>query len=127
MCVYIYIYIYTRFETEDSKSDSDFTIELPKTINIPDATICYINDIGLPSSWTTIDAMNSKIQYSISHYDNGGYDTSYWISPSDFKNYNGSTLAEELMITMNDGLYADMKEKLKFNIEYTYVETPIKP
>ena len=34
------IYIDTRFKTEDSKSDSDFTIGLPKTVNTPDDTIC---------------------------------------------------------------------------------------
>ena len=88
------ISIYTRFKTADSRSDSDFTIELPKTINIPEDTICYINDIVLPVSWTTIDERNNKLYYSISHYVNGKYDTSYWILPSDLRNYNGTTLAE---------------------------------
>ena len=92
------MYIDTICKTEDSKSDSDFTIALPKTINIPDDTIAYINDIVLPVSWTTIDEVNHKLYYSISHYVNGGHDTSYLILPSDFKNYNGSTLAEEPML-----------------------------
>ena len=73
------IYIDTRFKTADSRSDSDFTIELPKTINIPEDTICYINDIVLPVSWTTIDERNNRLYYSISHYANGNYDTAYWI------------------------------------------------
>ena len=34
----------------------------------------------------------------------------YWILPTDFKNDNGTTLAEEMMETMNDGLYDNMKE-----------------
>ena len=55
------IYIDTRFKTEDSKPDSDFTIELPKTINIPDDTIAYIKDIVLPVSWTTIDERHNKL------------------------------------------------------------------
>jgi hypothetical protein len=55
------IYIDTRFKTSDSKSDSGFTIELPKTINIPDDTLAYINDIVLPVSWTTIDERNNKL------------------------------------------------------------------
>ena len=113
--IYIYIYIYTKFKTEDSKSDSGFTIELPKTINIPDDTIAYIHDIVLPVSWTTIYEINHKLYYSISHYVNGGHDTSYWILPSDFKNYNGSTLAEELIEKMNDGLHADMQGNFKMN------------
>ena len=104
------VYIDTRFKTSDSKSDSDFIIELPKTINIPDDTIAYINDIVLPVSWTTINERNNKLYYSISHYVNGSYEKSYWILPTDFKNYNGTTLAEEMMETMNDGLYDKMKE-----------------
>ena len=92
------IYIDTRFKTADSRSDSDFTIEQPKTINIPEYTIAYINDIVLPVSWTTIDERNNNLYYSISHYVNGGYETSCWVAPTDFKNYNGSTLVTELML-----------------------------
>jgi hypothetical protein len=66
------IYIVTRLKTSDSKSDSDFTTELPKTINIPDDTIAYINDIGLPVSWTTIDERNNTLYYSKLHYADGG-------------------------------------------------------
>ena len=99
-------------KTEDSKSDSDFSIDLPKTVNIPDDTIASISDIALPLSWTTINERTNNLYYSISHCMNGGHDTSYWALPSDFKNYNGSTLAEELMINMNDGLYDEMTEKL---------------
>ena len=119
------IFIYTRFKTADSKSDSDFTIELPKTINIPDDTICCTNAIVLPVSWTTIDERNNKLYYSISQYVNGNYGMSYWILPSDLITYNGTTLAEELMVQMNDGLYADMKTKFKFNIEHNYVENQL--
>ena len=49
------IYIDTRFKTPESQSDSDFIIELLKTINIPEDTIAYINGIVLPVTWTTID------------------------------------------------------------------------
>ena len=73
------IYIDTRFKTADSRSDSDFTIVLPNTINIPEDTIAYINDIVLPVSCTTIDERINKLYYSISHYVDGGYETSYWI------------------------------------------------
>ena len=120
------IYIDTRFKTIDSKSDSDFTIELPRTINIPDDTIAYTNEIVLPCSWTTIDERNNKLYYTISYYVNGSIEKSYWILPVDFKNYNGTTLAEEMMEKMNDGLYLDMKNKFKFNIEYNYVENQLK-
>ena len=73
------IYIDTRFKIEDSRSDSDFTIELPATINILEDTLCYINDIVLLVSWATIDERNNILYYSISYYANGNYDTAYWI------------------------------------------------
>lgn len=120
------IYVDTRFKTVDSKSDSDFTIELPRTINIPDDTIAYINDIVLPVSWTTIDERNNKLYYSISHNVNGTSDKSYWILPVDFKNYNGTILADEMMTKMNDGLYDNMKDKFKFNVDYLYTENQFK-
>ena len=56
----------------------------------------------------------------------GGYDTSYWILPTAFNSYNGSTLAEELMVELNDGLYEDMKVNFEFNVEYNYVESQLK-
>ena len=86
--------MYTRFKTIDSKSYSDFTINLPRTTNIPDDTIAYIHDIVLSVSWTTIDELNTTLYYSISHTVDGRYETSYWIVPADFRNYNGTTLAE---------------------------------
>ena len=76
----------------------------------------------LPVSWTTIDEINNTLYYSISQYVNGKHDNYYWILPTDLNQYNGSTLAEALMVNMNDGFYADMKTQCKFNIEYTYVD-----
>ena len=92
------------------------------TINIPEDTLCYINDIVLPVSWTTIDETNHTLYYSISHYINCNYGPFYWTLPTEFKQYNGSTLAEYLMVNMNDGLYTDMQTTFNFNIEYNYVE-----
>ena len=55
------VYIDTRFKTAESKSDSDFFIELPRSLNVPDNTICYITDIVIPVSWCTVDARNNKL------------------------------------------------------------------
>ena len=57
------IYIDRTFKTEASKSDSDFTIELPNTINIPEGTTAYINDIVLPVSWTTLDERHNTLYF----------------------------------------------------------------
>ena len=76
----------------------------------------------LPVSWTTtINERNNKLYYSISHYVNGGYETSYLILQIDFNHYNGSTLVAEMIEKMNDGLYDGMKPNFKFNVDYKYV------
>ena len=59
-------------------------MELPNTINIPDDTLAYTHDIVLPVSWTTEDERDLTLCYSILHYENGAYDTSYWVSPTGF-------------------------------------------
>ena len=55
------VYIDTRFKMSDSKSDSDSYVELPRALNIPDKCVCYIDDIVIPVSWTTIDARNNTL------------------------------------------------------------------
>ena len=55
------VYIDTRYKTEDSNSHSDFFIELPRTLNVPENTICYITDVVIPVSWSTVDIRNNKL------------------------------------------------------------------
>ena len=55
------VYVDTRYKTDDSRSDSDFTIELPRTLNIPENTVCYLTDVVIPVSWSTVDARNNKL------------------------------------------------------------------
>ena len=52
------VYIDTRFKTADSKFDSDFYVELPRALNIPDTCVCYIDDIVIPVSGRTLDERN---------------------------------------------------------------------
>ena len=49
------IYIDTRQKTKDSASESDFSIDLPITILMPDDTGFYVEDICLPISWWSIE------------------------------------------------------------------------
>ncbi len=47
-------YIDRRLRTANSKSESDFSVELPRSFNVPDGVIAHIDDIVLPVSWSTI-------------------------------------------------------------------------
>ncbi len=60
------IYIDYRFRSRGNKSESDFSIELPRSFNVPDGVIPHIDDIGIPVSWRTIDEMNHKCYIAFS-------------------------------------------------------------
>ena len=58
------IYIDSRFMSSDSKSSSDFKIDLPQNIDLPDDTVFYMDDICIPNSWYTIDEeRNNKFYF----------------------------------------------------------------
>jgi hypothetical protein len=50
------LYIDSRFKSLDSASDSDFKIDLPQNLLMPEATGFYIDDISIPCSWYPITA-----------------------------------------------------------------------
>ena len=49
------IYIDSRDRTVDSKSASNFKIELPNTVQMPENTVFYVTDVRIPRVWKTID------------------------------------------------------------------------
>ena len=53
-------YVDSRFRTRDSNSDSDFKFELKEALDLPDNTVCYIDDISIPHTWRTIETHNNK-------------------------------------------------------------------
>jgi hypothetical protein len=59
------VYVDTRFKTLDSHSDSNFWIGLPRSLNVPDDCVCYIDDIVIPVSWSTVDARKNKLDIDI--------------------------------------------------------------
>ncbi len=46
--------------TKGSKSESDFSIALPRSFNVPDGVTAHIDDIVIPVSWSTIDQRNQN-------------------------------------------------------------------
>ena len=56
------IYIDTRLKAPDSRSDSDFFIDLPATLLMPEDCGFYIDDVCLPHSWYTVEeGRNDKL------------------------------------------------------------------
>ena len=60
------IYIDTRFMSSDSESSSNFKVDLPTTVTLPEDTVFYIDDICIPHSWYIIDEeRNNKFYFKI--------------------------------------------------------------
>ena len=53
-------YVDSRFRTRDSNSDSEFKTELKEPLDLPDNTVCYVDDISIPHTWGTIESHNNK-------------------------------------------------------------------
>ena len=48
------------FRTRDSNADSDFNIESNEPFDLPDNTVCYVDDISIPHTWRTIESHNKQ-------------------------------------------------------------------
>ena len=53
------VYIDSSYKTKDSVSNSDFEFEI-EALDLPDNTMCYIDDIPIPHSWYSIEDFNNK-------------------------------------------------------------------
>ena len=91
------IYIDTRCRTKNSKSESDFSVELPRSFNIPDGVVAHIDDIVLPVSWTVIDERNNTAYIAFSCV--GTLKEYTFDFPS--QNYDGPTFAAMLADYLN--------------------------
>ena len=92
------VYVDTRWKTSDSKSDSDFSIELPRSFNVPDNVIAYIDDIILPVSFSSINENNNTLYFGYIIPDIG---TTVAIITIDPGNYTGASFAEALKTKLN--------------------------
>ena len=58
------IYIDSRFKSSDSASDSDFKIDLPTTLLMPEDTGFYIDDVCVPHTWYPVESgVNNSILF----------------------------------------------------------------
>ena len=86
------VYVDSRFRTNGSDSNSDFKFELTEALDLPDNTVCYVDDISIPHTWRTIESYNNKF---------------YIILRTTVANPNGSATYNwfPYMITIPDGNY----------------------
>ena len=88
------IYIDSRFMSSDSKSSSDFKIDLPQNIDLPEDTVFYMDDICIPNSWYTIDEeRNNKFYFKIG--------STVYVKTIPPGNYSTTTFNSVLVALMN--------------------------
>jgi hypothetical protein len=93
------LYIDSRFKSGDSVSDSNFKIDLPQNLLMPEGTGFYIDDISIPVSWYVIDEGRNNVL----HYRVAGNPAVSNIPPG---NYSLVTLNEAIVEAMN-GVFPD--------------------
>lgn len=112
------LYIDSRHRTEDSESSSNFKIELPYSITLPDNTVFFVTDISIPHVFKLIEAgLNDRIYYYYSWRSDSTPITemyTYITLPSG--NYTGSTLASQLQSLMNGNIYTGAN--ISFTVSY---------
>ena len=58
------IHVDTRFKSSDSVSHTEFNIDLPTTLLMPEDTGFYVGDVCIPHSFYTIEAgINDQLTY----------------------------------------------------------------
>ena len=86
------LYIDSRCKSPDSVSDSDFYIDLPETLLMPEGTGFYLDDISIPVTWYPItENKNNKIYIEL-------YDLPQQFNP------NRTTVTKTIVI--EEGIYS---------------------
>ena len=94
------IYVDTRLKTPDSRSHSDFHIDLPTTMRMPDDTGFYIDDVCIPHAWYPIEVgVNDSLLYRFD-----GQPNAYVTIP--FGNYTVKDLAQAIAKALDDDIGA---------------------
>ena len=98
------VYIDSRYKSNDSVSNSDFKFELKEGLDLPDNTVCYIDDISIPHTWYTIEEnLNNTLYIVTTIMDPGVTPTWYHALALEIPsgNYTGSSLAMALQAELN--------------------------
>jgi hypothetical protein len=99
------IYIDSRFKSSDSASDSDFKIDLPTTLLMPEDTGFYIDDVCIPHTWYPVESgVNNSILYRVNNVER--------IAFVPAGNYSVANLGLAIAAAMNSAAGVDFFESL---------------
>ena len=118
------IYIDSRFKSPDSKSDSDFYVDLPQNMLMPEGCGFYLDDISIPVSWYEImKDRNDHLYYRITGANNV-VSTGYLVVPEG--NYSRVDLNDVIVKQLNvgrTGTFLSNPQPHMNNIQIEYTPT----
>jgi len=114
------VYIDSRYKSNDSVSNSDFKFELKESLDLPDNTVCYVDDICIPHTWRTIESHNNKFYIILrtevindDHHATTTYNWFPYVLTLPDGNYNGLNLASSIQDLLN-------ANEINFTFEVVY-------
>ena len=106
------IYIDTRYKRNQYGSNTEFEIDLPQTVECPEGTQMYVDEIVLPNTITTIQKdVNDKLYFAVFYNTTVKYRS---ITLTE-QNYTLSYFANQLKTLMNQEINTN---ECEFNINY---------
>ena len=92
------VYIDSRFKTKDSVSNSHFKYELVESLQLPDNTVCYVDDVIIPHSYFNISD-NDTLYVRV--YDDITDSNDDKIIYLEHNNHNISSLLQDIQAKLN--------------------------
>jgi hypothetical protein len=96
------LYIDSRFRAAGSANHSDFTFQLPCSIELPAGTRAVVDSVQIPNVFQTVEAGRSLLYLSISHSGSAPVEI---VVPLLVGHYNAFTLASHLQDQLNASGY----------------------
>ena len=121
------IYCDTKFRRNDSKSTSDFKIDLPQTLKLPENCVCYIDDVSIPRFWYVVETGVNDTLYVRLQYSTGGILSDHIITLQS-KNYNGAQFAAELQAKLQviDNSFTCLYDNQSMNVSVSLANLDVK-
>ena len=92
------VYIDSRFKTKGSVSNSHFKYELVESLQLPDNTVCYVDDVIIPHSYFNISD-NDTLYVRV--YDDNSNSNNDKIIYLEHNNHNISSLLQDIQAKLN--------------------------
>ena len=98
------VYVDSRYKSNGCVSNSDFKFELKEALDLPDNTVCYIDDMSIPHTWYTIEEhLSNKLYIFTTIMDPGATPAWYHAFALEISsgNYTGTSFTLALQAELN--------------------------